>query len=74
MRERGEHDTCPDHLFFSEKVFEAVNALNEMKGCGDNETVHTNADQILLNVLETLGGEVVKAYEELKQEVTLWYA
>lgn len=54
-------------------------AVKKLKGLTnndfDNEQVHLDADEILLEVLEAYGCEdVAKAYVELQDTVTFWYA
>jgi hypothetical protein len=55
---------------------EAIKELKELKD-GNNtiEMKHSAADEILLELLQSLGqGEVVEAYEELRNDAQFYYA
>lgn len=41
----------------------------------DNEEIHCNCDDLLLEYLEKLGHtEIVKSYEDVKNKIGFWYA
>ena len=53
---------------------EAVKALDELEG-GDNEAMHLYADQVLLDLIKSLGHpEVAEAFNRADERVGLWYA
>jgi len=54
---------------------EAVETLNELSMCGDPEATHGDADDVLLDLLTSLGYKgVVKAWTDCSQKVGFWYA
>jgi hypothetical protein len=54
-----------------EEAVKRLNALNE----DDPESAHSNADDILLMVLDTNGlKEVADAYKAAQRKVGFWYA
>ena len=56
-------------------MFNAIGELKGLESNGDSESTHTAADAVLVNLLDDLGFKnVTKAYEDLQEKVTFWYA
>ena len=54
---------------------EAVEKLNAMAAESDAEQSHSEADEILCDLLRSLGyGAVANAFEDAKARVGFWYA
>lgn len=57
--------------FVYEEVQNAIKVLNELSKSGDYEVVHAHADDLLCDVLRTMGQHsLVDAYEKVGK----WYA
>lgn len=53
-----------------------VQEMLKLSSLGDNEVVHAEADDLLLNALKDLGlGELAEAFQTVEKEVGgFWYA
>lgn len=58
-------------------AIEAIEKLQKLADSKDNEVVHAKADDILVEFLKAHDqacADVAKAYEELGEKVSFWYA
>ena len=58
------------------EIKKAINNLKKIKNCNDNEMAHIEADNIIMNLIETLinNEELKKELSNAYNNIDKWYA